>query len=86
VPEIPHAKPQSREGGEAAAAYSSPESLRAFASWRDTCFFATLRQKFQELHDLSACGHTQADGTHAFRIAVNKLQTLDTIRIVEGKP
>lgn len=34
-----------------------------------------LRQKFEELHD----------GAHPLRIALDKLQTLDTIRIVEGK-
>jgi adenine-specific DNA-methyltransferase len=35
-----------------------------------------LRQKFEELHD----------GTHPLRTALDKLQTLDTIRIIEGKP
>ena len=34
-----------------------------------------LRQKFEELHD----------GAHPLRIALDKLQTLDTIRIIEGK-
>lgn len=34
-----------------------------------------LRKKFEELHD----------GTHPLRIALDKLQTLDTIRIIEGK-
>ncbi|WP_424314895.1 hypothetical protein [Haloferula sp.] len=36
---------------------------------------ATLRQKFEELHD----------GAHPLRIALDKLQTLDTVRIIEGK-
>lgn len=34
-----------------------------------------LRQKFEELHD----------GTHPLRIALDKLQTLETIRTIEGK-
>jgi hypothetical protein len=34
-----------------------------------------LRQKFEELHD----------GGHPLRIALDKLQTLDTVRIIEGK-
>jgi hypothetical protein len=34
-----------------------------------------LRQKFEELHD----------GAHPLRIALDKLQTLDTVRIIEGK-
>ena len=34
-----------------------------------------LRQKFEELYD----------GTHPLRIALNKLQTLDTVRTIEGK-
>ncbi len=34
-----------------------------------------LRQKFEELHD----------GAHPLRIALEKLQTLDTVRIIEGK-
>lgn len=34
-----------------------------------------LRQKFEEIHD----------GTHPLRIALDKLQTLDTVRIIEGK-
>lgn len=34
-----------------------------------------LRKKFEELHD----------GTHPLRIALDKLQTLDTIRIIEGR-
>jgi adenine-specific DNA-methyltransferase len=34
-----------------------------------------LRQKFEELHD----------GAHLLRIALDKLQTLDTVRIIEGK-
>lgn len=34
-----------------------------------------LRQRFEELHD----------GAHPLRIALDKLQTLDTIRIIEGK-
>ena len=34
-----------------------------------------LRQKFEELHD----------GAHSLRIALDKLQTLDTVRIIEGK-
>ncbi|MDX6765597.1 MAG: TaqI-like C-terminal specificity domain-containing protein [Candidatus Methylacidiphilales bacterium] len=34
-----------------------------------------LRQKFEELHD----------GAHPIRIALDKLQTLDTVRIIEGK-
>ncbi len=36
---------------------------------------ARLRQKFEELHD----------GAHSLRIALDKLQTLDTVRIIEGK-
>jgi len=35
-----------------------------------------LRQKFEELHD----------GAHPVRIALDKLQTLDTVRIIEGTP
>ena len=35
----------------------------------------TLRQKFEELYD----------GTHPLRIALQKLSTLDTVRIIEGK-
>ncbi len=35
----------------------------------------TLRQKFEELYD----------GAHPLRIALDKLQTLDTVRIIEGK-
>ncbi len=34
-----------------------------------------LRQKFEELHD----------SAHPLRIALDKLQTLDTVRIIEGK-
>jgi hypothetical protein len=34
-----------------------------------------MRQKFQELHG----------GTHPLRIALDKLQTLGTIRIIAGK-
>ncbi|HAB16476.1 MAG TPA: hypothetical protein DCE44_08500 [Verrucomicrobiales bacterium] len=34
-----------------------------------------LRQKFEELHD----------GAHPLRVALDKLQTLDTVRIIEGK-
>ncbi len=34
-----------------------------------------LRQKFEELHD----------GTHPLRLALDQLQTLDTIRIIEGQ-
>ena len=34
-----------------------------------------LRQKFEELHD----------GGHPLRIALDKLQTLDTVRIIEGR-
>lgn len=34
-----------------------------------------LRQKFEELHD----------GAHPLRIALDKLQTLDTVRIIEGR-
>lgn len=34
-----------------------------------------LRQKFEELHD----------GAHPLRQALDKLQTLDTVRIIEGK-
>ena len=34
-----------------------------------------LRQKFEELHD----------GAHPLRIALDKLQSLDTFRIIEGK-
>jgi len=38
-------------------------------------FLQTLRQKFEELHD----------GTHPLRRALDKLQTLETIRIIEGR-
>jgi hypothetical protein len=41
----------------------------------DRIVCATLRQKFEELHD----------GTHPLRLALDKLQTLDTVRIIEGK-
>jgi hypothetical protein len=34
-----------------------------------------LRRKFEELHD----------GTHPLRLALDKLQTLETVRIIEGK-
>lgn len=34
-----------------------------------------LREKFEELHD----------GAHPLRIALDKLQTLDTVRIIEGE-
>jgi hypothetical protein len=34
-----------------------------------------LRQKFEELHD----------GAHPLKVALDKLQTLDTVRIIEGK-
>ena len=34
-----------------------------------------LRQKFEELHD----------GAHPLRIPLDKLQTLETVRIIEGK-
>lgn len=34
-----------------------------------------LRRKFEELHD----------GAHPLRIALDQLQTLDTVRIIEGK-
>jgi adenine-specific DNA-methyltransferase len=36
---------------------------------------STLRKKFEELHD----------GTHPLRQALDKLQTLETVRIIEGK-
>ncbi len=38
-------------------------------------FLTTLRQKFEKLHD----------GAHPLRLALDKLQTLETIRIIEGK-
>ncbi len=41
----------------------------------DRIVCATLRQKFEELHD----------GAHPVRFALDKLQALDTIRIIEGK-
>jgi hypothetical protein len=53
----------------------APSRLRAFAPSRDANFLATMRQKFHELHG----------GTYPLRIAVGKLQTLDTISIIGGK-
>lgn len=41
----------------------------------DKIVCATLRRKFEELHD----------SAHPLRIALDKLQTLDTVRIIEGK-
>jgi hypothetical protein len=41
----------------------------------DRMVCATLRQKFEELHD----------GAHHLKVALDKLQTLDTVRIIEGK-
>jgi hypothetical protein len=41
----------------------------------DKIVCAALRRKFEELHD----------GAHPLRIALDKLQTLDTVRIIEGK-
>jgi hypothetical protein len=44
---------------------------------RNVCatFLKTLRTKFEELHD----------ARHPLKVALQKLQTLDTIRIIEGK-
>jgi hypothetical protein len=44
---------------------------------RNVCatFLKTLRTKFEELHDAS----------HPLKVALQKLQTLDTIRLIEGK-
>jgi hypothetical protein len=44
---------------------------------RNACatFLKTLRTKFEELYD----------ARHALKIALEKLQTLETIRIIEGK-
>jgi adenine-specific DNA-methyltransferase len=41
----------------------------------ESTLLRTLRTKFEELYD----------GTHPLRIALDKLQTLDTVRIIEGK-
>lgn len=45
------------------------------ASLPETERLGTLRKKFEQLHD----------GAHPLRIALDKLQTLDTVRIIEGK-
>ena len=37
--------------------------------------FVMLREKFEDVYD----------GFHPLRIALDKLQTLDTVRIIEGK-
>jgi hypothetical protein len=44
---------------------------------RNVCatFLKTLRTKFEEVHDAS----------HPLKVALQKLQTLDTVRIIEGK-
>ncbi len=44
---------------------------------RNVCatFLTRLRQKFEKLHD----------GAHPLRLALDKLQTLDVVRIIEGK-
>ncbi len=73
LPELLHAKARSRK--EATSETSSSPLLDALASSRDTSFLQTLRQLFETLHD----------GTHPLRIALEKLSTLDTVRIIEGK-
>jgi hypothetical protein len=73
LPEAPHAKARSRK--EATSETSSSPRLGALASSRDTSFLQTLRQLFETLHD----------GAHPLRRALDKLATLDTVRIIEGK-
>jgi hypothetical protein len=73
LPELLHAKARSRK--EATSETSSSPLLDALASSRDTSFLQTLRQLFEILHD----------GAHPLRIALEKLATLDTVRIIEGK-
>lgn len=45
------------------------------ASSSSGIFLKTLRTKFEELYDAS----------HPLKVALQKLHTLDTIRIIEGK-
>ncbi|MFQ3671729.1 MAG: hypothetical protein SNJ84_09765 [Verrucomicrobiia bacterium] len=66
-PEIQAARINFLKGGGASRPSSSENSGQAA--------LATLRKKFEELHN----------GAHPLRRALDKLQTLETIRILEGK-
>lgn len=52
-----------------------PAQLPDLSTLAEPQRLTTLREKFEDLHD----------PTHPLRLALDQLQTLDTIRIIEGK-
>ena len=73
--EVPRTKARSHEVEGEGSAPNSAAFLRAFASSRETDYLPRLRRKFEERHG----------GDHPLRLAFDKLQTLDTIRVIEDK-
>jgi hypothetical protein len=69
------ASPSSREEG---AASPSHQGQAGPATAKGRAALDTLRQKFEELHPALR-------DAHPVRIALDKLQTIDTIRVIEGK-
>jgi hypothetical protein len=74
IPEVPHTKTRRHED-ENNLENSSSETLRGFVPSCETSFLKTLRAKIEELYDAA----------HPLCQALEKLATLETVRIIEGK-